>query len=609
MALRGEFMGLPRAIKAHGEGNLALAEVHYKRAFDQQQYQPELFQNYGALLRGNGELAQAKVIYSQGLDHYPESINILRNYSHLLRQTDDIAEALDCSLRALRVAWKTCDESLELVYCECIDILRERESLQWAHALLRHAIEELGVTTKLLWALFRLSSHEGSSAFDLKQSQLILGLVQERVDQAKPLERAEFLFSKAFYCVKREEVAEAIDAIELAQKIMTVSCFKDQEERDKAQKLMDVNSWNASCVLLKAPRFETAWKLFEYGLRAPAAGRQRWQRHLKKVFAHNELPLWRGEPLQGRRLLLLEEQAIGDTMMFLTFLPTLVEQAAHVGLVLSARLAPIYKRSCQHWIDAGQVAVWTHDEAVSGSLRPDNFDCQSPVGSVCQYLGNRIEDFAPATPVLKADQPRVSAFRGVNKASRPRPLRIGISWRGGGRSDRIKLKSMDADMFAGLMRGRAGQVTFVDLQYGDVTSVIADWKTQGLPVVHEPSVNPLKNMEEWLNLVASCDAVISVANTTIHGAGGLNIPTLCLLSQHSDWRWLNDPKVERSYWYPSVGIARETVEDGWSSALKQVCRWIDAGCPMPDGPVHTEHPEAQSLRASVGAAAAVGAGQ
>ena len=78
-------MGLPRAIKAHGEGNLALAEVHYKRAFEQQQYKPELFQHYGALLRANGELAQAKAIYRQGLDRYPASISILRNYANLLR--------------------------------------------------------------------------------------------------------------------------------------------------------------------------------------------------------------------------------------------------------------------------------------------------------------------------------------------------------------------------------------------------------------------------------------------------------------------------------------------------------------------------------------------
>lgn len=592
-------MGLPRAIKAHAEGNLALAEIHYKRALEQQQYKPELFQNYGALLRANGELAQAKAIYRQGLDRYPKSVSILRNYANLLRQIGEIAEALACGLQALRIAWQSGDGALELIYCECIDLLSEQESLQWAHALLRQAIEQLGVTTKLLWALFRLSSHEGSSAFDVEQSQLILELVQERVDQAKPLERAEFLFLKAFYCVKRENVAEAINAIELAQKILTSSSFLDQAERDQAQQLMDVNGWNASCVLLKAPRFQTAWKLFEYGLRAPAVGRQRWQRHLKKVFAHHELPLWRGESLKGRRLLLLEEQAIGDTMMFLTFLSTLVKQAAHVGLVLSARLAPIYKRSCESWIDAGRVLVWTHDEVAAGSLSPDDFDCQSPVGSVCQYVGNRIEDFAPAVPVLKADETRVYAFRGAKVASESRPLRIGISWRGGGRSDRIKLKSMDAEMFAGLMRDRADHVRFVDLQYGDVRSVIEAWQGQGLPVVHEPSVNPLKNMEEWLNLVASCDGVISVANTTIHGAGGLNIPTICLLSQHSDWRWINDPKVERSYWYPSVGIARETVQDGWSLALKQVSLWIDKGCPMPDGPVHTDLPEPQSVRASV----------
>ena len=86
-------------------------------------------------------------------------------------------------------------------------------------------------------------------------------------------------------------------------------------------------------------------------------------------------------------------------------------------------------------------------------------------------------------------------------------------------------------------------------------------------------------MEEWLNLVASCDAVISVANTTIHGAGGLNIPTMCFLSRHADWRWLNDPKVERSYWYPSVGIARESNQDGWSPALQQVSQWIHEGLP------------------------------
>ena len=592
-------MGLPRAIQAHSEGNLALAEVHYKRALDQEKYKPVLFQNYGALLRANGNLDQANCIYRQGKEMYPNNLGILRNYANLMRERGDISEALKMHLQALRIAWLSTDGAMEAIYCDCIDLLKEFESMQWALALLRQAFAELGVTTKLLWTLFRLSSHEGSNSFDVQQSRIILDLIKKRLHDSKPLEQAEFLFSQSLYYAKRDEVSMAVDSIQKATEILKTTSFTSEDERDKAQKLIDINSWNASCVLLKAPRFETAWKLFEYGLRAPAVGRQRWQRHLKKVFTHQELPLWRGDSLKNRRLLLLEEQAIGDTMMFLTLLPTLVRQSPHIGIVLSARLLPIYRRSCQSWIKAGRVSVWSHDDVATGRLFPDQFDCQSPVGSICQYLANSIESFSPHTPVLTADAVRSLVFRGEKPASGEHPLRIGISWRGGGRSDRIKLKSIDAEIFSGLMSNHRKHVSFVNLQYGNVNSIIDDWRSKGLPVVNEPSVNPLKNMEEWLNLVASCDAVISVANTTIHGAGGLNIPTLCLLSIGSDWRWLNDPQVKRSYWYPSVGIARETAEDGWTLALQQVRQWINKDCPMPDGPVHTNPSNPPVERASV----------
>ena len=87
----------------------------------------------------------------------------------------------------------------------------------------------------------------------------------------------------------------------------------------------------------------------------------------------------------------------------------------------------------------------------------------------------------------------------------------------------------------------------------------------------------------------ACDAVVSVANTTIHGAGGLNIPTQCLLSLFSDWRWLISPDVKRSYWYPSVGIARETrhLKSSWEDAFNLVSEWLDNGFPMPSGEIHS----------------------
>ena len=66
--------------------------------------------------------------------------------------------------------------------------------------------------------------------------------------------------------------------------------------------------------------------------------------------------------------------------MFLTLLPSLMDQAEHVGILLSARLVPIYQRSCQQWIAAGRVSIWSHEDAAAGRLCADAFDCQSPVG-------------------------------------------------------------------------------------------------------------------------------------------------------------------------------------------------------------------------------------
>ena len=54
------------------------------------------------------------------------------------------------------------------------------------------------------------------------------------------------------------------------------------------------------------------------------------------------------------------------------------------------------------------------------------------------------------------------------------------------------------------------------------------------------------------------DAVVSIANTTIHGSGGLNIPTV-LLRKHADWRWLDAEFSANSYWYSSVSALYEDI--------------------------------------------------
>ena len=98
-------------------------------------------------------------------------------------------------------------------------------------------------------------------------------------------------------------------------------------------------------MLIKKGRFKEGWPLFEHGLQVSAAEPQRWQRSLKKPFTPAEVPFWRGEELKGKRLLLLGEQGIGDSMMFATLIPRLQKEGAQIALFPGDRLISIYRRS------------------------------------------------------------------------------------------------------------------------------------------------------------------------------------------------------------------------------------------------------------------------
>ena len=80
-------------------------------------------------------------------------------------------------------------------------------------------------------------------------------------------------------------------------------------------------------------------------------------------------------------------------------------------------------------------------------------------------------------------------------------------------------------------------------------------------------------MDEWLSQVDCCDAVISVANTTIHGSGGLKKPTLCLQSRNTDWRWIDG--LDCSYWYQSVDALSQKKDGSWDLACEKVLPWVE----------------------------------
>ena len=573
-------MGLPSAIKAHAKRDFKNAKIHYERALSQESYSSVLFQNYGALLREIGELDRAKEIYNQGLSYFPGEQGIEKNYINLLLDISP-AEALPRLFKIFHSKLQQNDCVLEDSDCVAIiECLRKCGYNSWAYDVLFWSINHLGITTNLAIQCVRFLCDDSALSKILISNNLNLEeILIDSCLEAKPLKRAELFYTLSWYKLKfLSDTTEALDYLTRARSIIDCPTLTN-EEQQKFIEINNVNSWNASNVLLQNQQFEIGWKLFEHGLRSPAKGPQAWQRALPKPFTHKELPLWQGSSLKGKKILLLEEQAIGDAMQFITLVPTLANESLYVALLVSNRLLPIYKRTFAESISNGSLDVFSLDHVSKGELDASNFDYQSPLGSVCQYRFTHRKLFPQKPPILIPQSTITEKLRKkylLSSKTKPSMI-IGLSWRGGGTKERMGQKSISVEQLAKTLNSYR-DIRFVSLQYGDCINDVRKFKEHGVDLLLDNDIDAVNSFDNWLSQVSACDAVISVANTTIHGSGGLNIPTLCLLSKFIDWRWISDRNVDQSYWYPSVGIARQEKNGSWNEALARVKDWIGSGC-------------------------------
>ncbi len=581
-------MGLPLALKAHTQGNLELAKEQYERTLENNGTDSIIYQNFGSLLKTLQQFDYSEKIYLDGLKLYPTHIGILTNLANLYREIKPVSalqKYKDLLSLHLDQGKTFRDDKVKAVLIDIVNLTRELGLCNIAFLLIARSLDVYPDDPVLLTNLMLLL---GSNTFSIQYTDLTSFLkpqIESYIDTVDIYVRLQILFALAMNEVHKNKSSPALHFFDRAFDCAHQIISSNSPHSEKARNLLTVHSWNAGCMILKSQNYERGWKLFEYGLQTPCHGKQRWQRSLSKPFSSSQLALWRGESLKNKSLLLLEEQAVGDVLMFASLLHSLLIEAEQISLFLSDRLLTIVHRAYNDEIKLGKLKIYSRSDYHSGALSVSHFNYQSPIGSICQYRFISPHDYAPRVPCLIADPNQVLQLTSKYQQTNHDIKTIGISWRGGGKGPRVAQKSIDEELFFNFLLSFKG-FRFINLQYGNCKSVVSKWRSKGLDIVHDDDINPLKDMDLWLSQVSICDAVLSIANTTIHGAGGLNIPTICLLSTYADWRWLDDPVVTRSYWYPSVGIARQCPSNGWSPALQLTRDWFALGCPFPTGPTH-----------------------
>jgi Flp pilus assembly protein TadD len=259
---------------------------------------------------------------------------------------------------------------------------------------------------------------------------------------------------------------------------------------------------------------------------------------------------WKGQSLQGKRLLMYAEQGLGDTLQFIRFATPVQQRGARVMLECPAVLVKMLSR-----MPALELVL------AKDTPKPP-CDFQLALLSAPHRLGVTLPSI-PSAPYLAAEADLVEEWRThLDRISGTAPLRLGLCWTGNPLHKNNRNRSMAPSVFDRL-RDTPGSALF------SLCPDAVDWPDLEL----RPLLRPLVDFEETAALIANLDLVITVDTAVAHLAGALGRPVWILLPYAADWRWLTGR--DDSPWYPSAKLFRQRRPGDWGEVMDRVRKALE----------------------------------
>jgi tetratricopeptide (TPR) repeat protein len=295
----------------------------------------------------------------------------------------------------------------------------------------------------------------------------------------------------------------------------------------------------------------TGWQEYEW--------RQGGRFHLQ---TRQPLPIWNGEPLDGKTLLLAAEQGFGDAIQFVRFARAIKERYDCTTLLYcQPALAPLLQTV------AGIDWFVLRDEPIP---RADFF---VPLLSIPSVIGFDPEHAAAPRAYLAAEPARIELWRQrIKDIDGGRRLRVGLSWQGDPKFPADACRSIPPAVLEPLLA--LEHVRFFSLQKGPGASQLAQTPFGSRVIDFGDELDSGGGaFLDTAAIMQSLDFVITSDTAVAHLGGALGAPTWIALAHVPDWRW----QLGRtdSPWYPSAQLFRQPRHGDWQGVVNQLLRTLE----------------------------------
>ncbi len=623
------------AVVLHQAGRLEEAEVQLRAAIDSEPGTPVFQFNLGNVLKDSGKFADAAARYRRALTAHPDDPEILNNLGIALTHCDAAGDAMALFRRAatLRPDDPQIPYNMGLAYQELgdpaaafasfnasLDVDEEYHHAVAATAQLHanqgaiaksiatyrrlleirpddyvamRSIAELLRTTSNFPEARRWVARIGELApDDPAAARMIGGILAEENDTEGAIavyrrildrhpEKFEVWLDLGHLFILMERLDEARDCIDRVAAIEPESprlFYLRSMIADADGNLVDAGVLQDECLRLDPDNYimRSHRGRLHLAVGELEAGMELYDSRFKdNCTAIDDLPapLWRGEPLAGKRLLIAAEQGVGDEIIFGSCIPDAIRAAESCIIECDPRLVPLFSRTfpdaevhpSQKSVDNRFNVRWYG--WLSDDRKPDY---AIPIGSLPRWFRGSLDKFPKPGGYLTVDPERVAYWRRRLDAMGS-GLKVGLCWRSSVSGLERNRFYTSVDDWAPLFT--APGVVPVNLQYDDCRAELDHVRsTFGTDIRTMPDLDLYNDFDNMAAMMRALDVVVSVSTIMPYLAAATGQQALGV-SIGRDWTLLG---TDRYPWLPDlVPLIRPSSED-WSVVIGEIVRRIGA---------------------------------
>lgn len=494
--------------------NFMGAFERYAQALQEDPSEPLHFAGVGRMLAKSDAPRQALPIFQAGLKLHGGSAELWMNFGLVLLALGDLDDALEAQTRALTLAPKS------------FEVLSNLSEVQ----------RKLGRNDEALVSARKAARLSGGNA------QVLYNLGTVELGLFQFTEAQKHLGSAIAAGWVSPDALDNFGAAAVAEGQHSLGETSYRKALALAPQRADI-AWNLAQALLAQGRFAEGWLLFE---------------ERSKIWKASEelrgLRRWDGDDaeIRTKRLLVVGEQGLGDTLQMLRLIPVLVQRGATVLIACDERLTSLVTSSglgC---------------EVVSLAEGVARAELWCPIMSLGHLLGVGTRLPLCGDAYLSPDaacKGRMAERMGPS----PRTKRIGITWQGSPTHPRDRLRSIPLAMLEPLFSLQPA-AQWYSLQQGPGHEALAAREKHAPPIV---DLGPhLHDLEHAAAALKNLDLFIGVDSSLVHLAGALGVEAWLLLPKANDWRW--GTSGELTQWYTSVRMFRQREHHAWGGVVDEV---------------------------------------